>query len=131
MGDALDLLLLSPPLSQTHSHQCDDAPTTRMFDRNLAGGGLLDIGIYPLAVASMAFGGSMPSSIKVTCYCLGCRSHVAVAVVSSPIMLLLKTLNFSTEPQDVQWKKKLGEVKSEQGFGGDTRPIFFILYHFF
>jgi dihydrodiol dehydrogenase / D-xylose 1-dehydrogenase (NADP) len=44
--------------------RCDDEPTSRMFDANLAGGGLLDIGIYPLAFVSMAYGGVMPTSIK-------------------------------------------------------------------
>jgi dihydrodiol dehydrogenase / D-xylose 1-dehydrogenase (NADP) len=47
--------------------RCDDPVTSRMFDINLAGGGLLDIGIYPLAFATLAYGGSMPTTIKAVC----------------------------------------------------------------
>jgi dihydrodiol dehydrogenase / D-xylose 1-dehydrogenase (NADP) len=38
-----------------------DAP--RMFDRAAGGGGLLDLGIYPLAFASMCFGGAAPTAV--------------------------------------------------------------------
>lgn len=44
--------------------RCDDAPESRMFSPSLAGGGLNDIGIYPIAFASMAYGGEMPTLIK-------------------------------------------------------------------
>jgi len=44
--------------------RCDDPPESRMFALGLAGGGTLDIGIYPLAFASMAFGGTMPKEVK-------------------------------------------------------------------
>lgn len=43
---------------------CGDAPDSRMFAPALAGGGLLDIGIYPLALASLAFGGVAPTCVK-------------------------------------------------------------------
>lgn len=38
-------------------------PHTRVFDPALAGGGLLDVGVYPISFASMAFGGAEPDRV--------------------------------------------------------------------
>lgn len=40
--------------------------TVRMFDPRLGGGALLDIGCYPIAAASMVFGGAAPNAVKAT-----------------------------------------------------------------
>ena len=38
----------------------------RIWERALAGGGLLDVGVYALAMASMAFGGRAPAAVVAT-----------------------------------------------------------------
>jgi len=43
---------------------CGDDPSSRMFAPELAGGGLLDIGVYPIAMASLAYGGVAPLEVK-------------------------------------------------------------------
>lgn len=40
--------------------------TKRLYDLNMAGGALLDIGVYVLAAASLAYGGAKPTDIKAT-----------------------------------------------------------------
>uniref|UniRef100_A0A3Q3W4Q3 Trans-1,2-dihydrobenzene-1,2-diol dehydrogenase n=1 Tax=Mola mola TaxID=94237 RepID=A0A3Q3W4Q3_MOLML len=42
----------------------------RMADRKLGGGGLVDLGIYPLQFAFMVFNGEKPESIEATGHCL-------------------------------------------------------------
>lgn len=42
----------------------------RMADRRLGGGGLVDLGIYPLQFAFMVFNGEKPESIEATGHCL-------------------------------------------------------------
>ena len=38
-------------------------PGTRIFEPSLAGGGLLDVGVYPISLASMAYGGAEPDRV--------------------------------------------------------------------
>ena len=42
---------------------CDDPLTSRMFDKSLGGGGLLDIGCYTIDAAAVAFHGRVPQSV--------------------------------------------------------------------
>lgn len=44
----------------------DGGGIPRIWRRDHAGGGLLDVGIYPLAMASMVFGGRKPASVVAT-----------------------------------------------------------------
>ena len=44
--------------------RADYDPKNRLFDLNLGGGALLDVGIYPLSIISMTFGGEEPFDIK-------------------------------------------------------------------
>jgi predicted dehydrogenase len=39
-------------------------PQGRHFDPALGGGGLLDVGVYPLSLASMVYGGAMPDRVQ-------------------------------------------------------------------
>lgn len=43
----------------------------RMSDNKLGGGGLVDLGIYPLQLAYMVFNGEKPESIHTSGHCLG------------------------------------------------------------
>lgn len=60
------------------------APTTiqRLFDPAIGGGGLLDIGIYPIAAAFFAFGHATPSEVKA----VGILSDTGVDVNGSVIL---------------------------------------------
>lgn len=55
----------------------------RLFDKKLGGGALIDIGIYPLAVISMAYGGVRPTE----CHATGYRNEQGADVAG---MLMLK-----------------------------------------
>lgn len=46
--------------------KADAAAAPRLFDPAVGGGAGLDIGIYPIAAASLAFGGATPTSVKAT-----------------------------------------------------------------
>jgi predicted dehydrogenase len=44
--------------------RCDDPPTSRMFNLDLAGGATLDIGIYPVSFSSLVFNSKAPLTVK-------------------------------------------------------------------
>lgn len=46
--------------------RCGWDPTSRLLDPKLAGGGLLDVGVYTMALAWLAMGGVAPTTIKAT-----------------------------------------------------------------
>eukprot|EP00041_Stephanoeca_diplocostata_P010753 m.172158 g.172158 ORF g.172158 m.172158 type:complete len:360 (+) comp18282_c0_seq59:176-1255(+) len=63
--------------------RADTSNGGRLFDRALGGGGLLDIGIYPLAAASMAFGCTTPVATQAVGSLLGdtgCDVQASVAL---------------------------------------------------
>lgn len=71
--------------------RCDDPPTSRMFNLDLAGGATLDIGVYPLAFTSMAFGGAKPSAVKAvgTKHETGADDSAAVAMTFGDSIALI------------------------------------------
>ena len=62
-------VLSSGQLGTVHHVTCDFAiqfdpkEAKRLFDPNLCGGALLDVGIYPTSITSMIFGGGAPEKI--------------------------------------------------------------------
>jgi predicted dehydrogenase len=50
-------------VSADFGFRCGGEPSSRLMDPALAGGGLLDVGVYTLAFASMVFGGA-PSTVR-------------------------------------------------------------------
>ena len=63
-GSVQDSDLTLPNARQPHSDAvCTVQETRRLFDPKLGGGGLLDIGIYPVALMSWIFGQASPADI--------------------------------------------------------------------
>lgn len=50
----------------------------RMSENKLGGGGLVDLGIYPLQLAFMVFNGEKPESIHASGHCLDTGSHLKI-----------------------------------------------------
>lgn len=48
----------------------------RMSENKLGGGGLVDLGIYPLQFAFMVFNGEKPESIHASGHCLHTGTHL-------------------------------------------------------
>mmetsp|Transcript_49547 Transcript_49547/g.112478 ORF Transcript_49547/g.112478 Transcript_49547/m.112478 type:complete len:382 (-) Transcript_49547:243-1388(-) len=93
--------------------RCDDPPESRMFSKELAGGGLLDIGIYPIAFSSMAFGGGMPSKIAAA----GSLHGETGVDTSAGITLLYDAKPAAASDSDVQGGDREAGGAQQQGLG--------------
>jgi len=80
-----------PLLGEVRHVTCDfsiqfSRDAKRIFDPNLCGGALLDVGIYPISVSSLIFGSGAPQKI-VACGDLldtGVDGHLAITLVYGP-----------------------------------------------
>ena len=76
----------------------DYDPQNRIFNPNLAGGALLDIGVYCLALASMIFGkpNNISSTVKMTDTDVDQRSTVVLEYDNAKVAILFHALDLET-----------------------------------
>jgi len=76
----------------------DYDPESRRFNPNLAGGALLDLGVYCMALASMIFGkpNNISSTIKMTDTDVDARSTVVFEYDNAKVAMLFQALDLET-----------------------------------
>ena len=87
-------------------------PQSRIYNPNLAGGALLDIGVYCLAFASMIFGkpSNISSTIKMTDTSVDGRSTVILEYDEGRVAILFQALDLET-PREAQIIGTEGSIK--------------------
>ena len=78
------------------------SPESRVYDKTLGGGALLDVGIYPLALALSAIG-SIRSSIKITS--ADCNVRLAESLSESPSVTGFVDSSGGNIPRSLEQKK--------------------------